>query len=164
MPTRHQDITSAQVVLPTTDLTADLAFFTNELGFRLDTIFPADDPSVAELSGHGMSIRFECNPTATPATLRVLCDEPDKFAHGKRELIAPGGTRIEIAEANPARVQPPTVHAFSVRRLKDQAPWVIGRAGMHYRDLIPGRLGGSIIASHIRIPEGRSCARYGALP
>jgi quercetin dioxygenase-like cupin family protein len=40
-----------------------------------------------------------------------------------------------------------------VRRLVDGAPWIIGRAGMRYRDLIPGRLGGSIIASHIRIPE-----------
>ena len=41
-----------------------------------------------------------------------------------------------------------------VKRLKDEAPWIIGRAGMHYRDLIPDRLGGSIIASHIRIPDG----------
>ena len=40
-----------------------------------------------------------------------------------------------------------------MRRLKDNTPWVIGRAGMRYRDLIPGRLGGSIIASHIRIPD-----------
>ena len=38
--------------------------------------------------------------------------------------------------------------------MADQAPWVIGRAGMEYRDLIPSRLGGSIIASHIRIPDG----------
>jgi quercetin dioxygenase-like cupin family protein len=29
-----------------------------------------------------------------------------------------------------------------------------GRAGMHYRDLIPSRLGGRYIASHITIPEG----------
>ena len=49
---------------------------------------------------------------------------------------------------------PETVHSFVVRRLKDQAPWIIGRAGMHYRDLVPDRLGGSIIASHIRIPDG----------
>ena len=48
---------------------------------------------------------------------------------------------------------PPTAHAFVVRRLDDGPPWVIGRAGMRYRDLIPGRLGGSIIASHIRIPD-----------
>jgi len=41
-----------------------------------------------------------------------------------------------------------------VHRLADQAPWIIGRAGMQYRDLVPSRLGGSIIASHIRIPDG----------
>jgi len=29
-----------------------------------------------------------------------------------------------------------------------------GRAGMLYRDLIPGRFGGRYIASHISIPEG----------
>ena len=31
---------------------------------------------------------------------------------------------------------------------------IVGRAGMLYRDLIPDRLGGAIVASHIRIPEG----------
>jgi quercetin dioxygenase-like cupin family protein len=30
--------------------------------------------------------------------------------------------------------------------------WSVGRAGMQYRDLVPGRLGGRFIASHIRIP------------
>jgi quercetin dioxygenase-like cupin family protein len=40
-----------------------------------------------------------------------------------------------------------------VRRLADGDPWVTGRAGMRYRDLVPGRLGGAVIASHIRIPE-----------
>ena len=32
--------------------------------------------------------------------------------------------------------------------------WVTGRAGMKYRDLIPDRLGGKLIASHIRIVNG----------
>ena len=40
-----------------------------------------------------------------------------------------------------------------MRRLQEGDPWVIGRAGMQYRDLIPGRLGGAMIASHIRIQE-----------
>src|SRR3546814_7577110 len=31
---------------------------------------------------------------------------------------------------------------------------------MHYRDLIPGRLGGRFIASHIRIPDGGEVADY----
>ena len=49
---------------------------------------------------------------------------------------------------------PETKHSFVVRRLADGVPWVIGRAGMNYRDLVPDRLGGAMIASHIRIPEG----------
>jgi hypothetical protein len=63
----------------------------------------------------------------------------------------PGGGR----RLNPPLVLPATEHAFVVRRLADQAPWVIGRAGMMYRDLVPSRLGGAMIASHIRVPDGR---------
>ncbi|MEA3065291.1 MAG: hypothetical protein QOJ27_1743 [Sphingomonadales bacterium] len=35
-----------------------------------------------------------------------------------------------------------------------------GRAGMHYRDLIPGRLGGRYVASHITIAEGGPVADW----
>ncbi|PCJ55584.1 MAG: hypothetical protein COA70_00405 [Planctomycetota bacterium] len=38
--------------------------------------------------------------------------------------------------------------------------WVTGRAGMEYRDLIPSRLGGAVIASHIRIPHGGPVPDY----
>lgn len=38
--------------------------------------------------------------------------------------------------------------------------WYVGRAGMLYRDLIPGRLGGRFIASHIRIPDGGETQDY----
>src|SRR6185369_11340285 len=143
----------AEVVLPSQDLTADLAFYTQELGFRLDMIFPADDPRVAVLSGHGLRLRLDRDAAVPPGVLRLLCLDPDAFAAGRRELTAPNGVRIEIADAEPKLETPPTQHAFVVRRLKDNSPWVIGRAGMRYRDLIPGRLGGSIIASHIRIPD-----------
>jgi quercetin dioxygenase-like cupin family protein len=37
---------------------------------------------------------------------------------------------------------------------------VEGRAGMHYRDLVPGRLGGRYIASHITIAEGGPVADW----
>ncbi len=40
------------------------------------------------------------------------------------------------------------------------AAWSTGRAGMLYRDLIPGRVGGRVIASQIRIPEGGPVADY----
>lgn len=144
---------AAAVCLPSTDLTADLTYYTETLGFRLDTIFPADDPAVATLSGHGLHIRIERDSAVAPATLRLPCQDPDAFAGGARELTAPNGCRILLVDADPPLQMPPTAHAFVVRRLKDNTPWVIGRAGMQYRDLIPGRLGGSIIASHIRVPD-----------
>ena len=144
----------AEIRLPTAELRDDLPFFTKVLKMRLDSIYPADSPEVAVFSGHGLRVRVEKGAGEPPGTLRILTDDPDGFAGGARLLMAPNGTRVEIDELNPAVIQPPTEHAFVVRRLADQAPWVIGRAGMHYRDLIPSRLGGSIIASHIRIPDG----------
>jgi quercetin dioxygenase-like cupin family protein len=148
-----ENVQAAEVSFPSQDLAADLAFYTRELGFRLDMIFPADDPGVAVLSGHGLRLRLERGAAVAPGVLRLLCLDPGAFAGGTRELTAPNGVRIQIVEARPRLETPPTQHAFVVRRLKDNSPWVIGRAGMHYRDLIPGRLGGSIIASHIRIPD-----------
>ena len=146
--------TRAEVRLPTKNLRDDLSFFTNELKMRLDMIYPADNPEVAVLSGHGLRIRIQKDAAEAPGTLRILTDDVETFAKGKRELMAPNGTRIEIDELNPPLILPPTQHAFVVRRLADQAPWVIGRAGMEYRDLVPSRLGGAMIASHIRVPDG----------
>ena len=146
--------TRAEIRLPTQELRNDLPFYTRHLGFRLDMIYPADNPEVAVLSGHGLRLRIEKGAPESPGTLRILTDDPDSFLDGKREGVAPNGTRIEIDELNPPVVLPATEHAFVVRRLADQAPWVIGRAGMQYRDLVPSRLGGAMIASHIRIPDG----------
>ncbi len=144
----------AEIRLPTKDIHADLPFYTKTLGLRLDSIFPADDPAVAVLSGHGIRLRIERGAPEPPGTIRLLADEPDLIAGGSRSLTAPNGVRVEIDYLNPPMFIPETEHAFVVRRLKDKAPWIIGRAGMSYRDLIPSRLGGSIIASHIRIPDG----------
>lgn len=146
--------TCAEMRLPTQELRDDIPFYTKVLGMRMDMIYPADDPSIAVFSGHGLRLRIEKGASESAGTIRILCDDPDGFADGKRLLTAPNGTRIEIEERHPPLVMPETVHSFVVRRLKDQAPWIIGRAGMHYRDLVPDRLGGSIIASHIRIPDG----------
>ncbi len=144
----------AEMRLPTQELRDDISFYTCTLGMRMDMIYPADDPHVAVFSGHGLRLRIEKGAPESPGTLRILTEDPDGFANGERVLVAPNGTRIEIGERNPPLVMPTTQHAFVVRRLADQAPWIIGRAGMQYRDLIPDRLGGSIIASHIRIPDG----------
>jgi len=144
----------AEVVLPTTSLRQDLAFFTGVLGMRLDMIRPADNPAVAVLSGHGLRLRLDTAAEGAPGQICLRARDPDAIARGARDLTAPGGTRIAIEDIDPALVLPPTEHAFVVRRLADSAPWVIGRAGMQYRDLVPSRLGGAMIASHIRIPDG----------
>ena len=142
----------AEMRIPTQELRDDLPFFTKVLKMRLDMIYPADNPEVAVLSGHGLRLRIEKGAAEAPGTIRLLTDDPSAFP--SRHLTAPNGTKVEIDDLNPPLVMPQTQHAFVVRRLADQAPWVIGRAGMHYRDLVPSRLGGAIIASHIRIPDG----------
>lgn len=142
----------AEACVTTTDLRADLGFFGQTLEMRLDSIYPADDPRVAVYSGHGLRVRLMQDAGAV-SRLIIRTDDPD-FAGGASQVTAPGGTHVTIEPLNPPLELPETAHVFVVRRLADQAPWVIGRAGMHYRDLIPDRLGGSIIASHIRIPDG----------
>jgi quercetin dioxygenase-like cupin family protein/catechol 2,3-dioxygenase-like lactoylglutathione lyase family enzyme len=116
-----EKVQAAEICLPSKDLATDLAFFTERLGFRLDTIFPADDPATATISGHGARIRLNREAAEAPSILQAR--------------------------------DPPPAPAFVVHRLKDGGGWGVGRAGMQYRDLIPGRLGGALIASHIRIPD-----------
>ena len=142
----------AEIVIGTGDLAADIGFFTKRLGFRMLEIFPADDPREAAFQGHGL--RFRLHRDHAPGVLRILADDPVLIADGATDLTSPGGTKVQITELDPPVTIPAPTGEFVVRRLADQAPWVVGRAGMHYRDLIPSRLGGSIIASHIRIPDG----------
>ncbi|MEO1611387.1 MAG: cupin domain-containing protein, partial [Pseudomonadota bacterium] len=115
--------------------------------------YPADDPAVAVISGHGLRLRLVRGAEEAPGTIRILADDAT-LAGGVRALTAPSGVRVEIAPPGEDLPAPKTEPAFIVRRLEDGAPWVVGRAGMNYRDLAPGRLGGAFIASHIRIPKG----------
>jgi quercetin dioxygenase-like cupin family protein len=87
-------------------------------GFRLDAIYPADDPHTALL-------------TRAPELLRLT--------------TRPGAPA-------PSAELPPFRPAFVLTRSSSGSGE--GRAGMLYRDLIPSRLGGRYIASHIAIPEG----------
>lgn len=143
----------ARIVLPSADLNADMDFLIG-LGFRLDQIFPADDPATAILSGHGLNLCLDKNAPAAPATIHILTDEPETIHPEKQTLLAPNGTQYLILPLTNHLNIPATVHSFEVRSMQDGDSWVIGRAGMLYRDLVPNRLGGSMIASHIRIPEG----------
>ncbi len=151
----------AQVVLPCADLGATLAFFTERLGFKVNLIFPADSPSTAVISGHGLTLRLEVSADSGQSmALRLLCDLsalPEGTPHA---LTAPDGTRIELVEARPPIVIPEGRQEFVLSRIGGADGWGVGRAGMQYRDLIPSRLGGRFIASHIRIPEGGEVPDY----
>lgn len=138
-------ITSAEVVLPCADLATTLAFFIDKLGFRIETIFPAEDPHTATLSGHGLRLRLAPG-SGDPGLIRIVS------AGGGRAATAPNGTRIEWAEPDPQVDLARFVPEFALTRAADGPSPGEGRAGMIYRDLIPSRLGGRFIASHIAIP------------
>jgi mannose-6-phosphate isomerase-like protein (cupin superfamily) len=74
------------------------------------------------------------------------------------DLTAPNGTRIEFARGRQAPAFPPAT--FAVSEPAASARWIVGRAGMLYRDLVPGRQGGALIASHIRIEHGGPVPDY----
>lgn len=151
--TRTDLIRRAEIRVPSAAFEADMRFFIDALGFRLDRIWPADAPAFAALSGHGTAILLESSANPVPVALRLYVDDPDAFAGRAAALTTPGGHRITVEDADPPLVIPEAAHRFVVRRLADSDAWVIGRAGMHYRDLLPQRLGGAIIASHIRIAD-----------
>ena len=151
--TRTDLIRRAEIRVPTSEFDADMRYFIDALGFRLDRIWPADAPAFAALSGHGTAILLERSTDPAPVALRLYADDPAAFAGGETSLTTPGGHRIAVEDANPPLVIPESSQEFVVRRLVESESWVIGRAGMHYRDLLPDRLGGAIIASHIRIAD-----------
>jgi quercetin dioxygenase-like cupin family protein len=93
-------------------------------GFRLDLIYPADEPHSAVLSDSESRVRVTSRPGA----------------------------------AAPSDALPPFAPEFVLARA-GESPGE-GRAGMLYRDLIPGRLGGRYIASLISIPDGGPVADW----
>lgn len=119
-----------RAVIPVDDLDAAIARFEAD-GYRLATISPADDPRTADMDGPDRAVRLDV--TATEAA--VITVEPQ-----------------------PLRI-PELVPELVISRAVD-AQHGAGRAGMQYRDLIPGRLGGRFIASHIAIPQGGPVPDY----
>jgi quercetin dioxygenase-like cupin family protein len=121
-------------ILYCVDLDRAIALFVR-LGLRLDTIYPADDPAVAALSGAGARVRLVRTGAAATASAAV-----------------PDAAEVDRVPA----LQP----SYAVVRAADAAAWHTGRAGMQYRDLLPDRQGGRYIASHVRIPDGGPVPDY----
>jgi quercetin dioxygenase-like cupin family protein len=142
----------AEMVSPCNDLAPTLAFFEG-LGFRVETIFPAEEPHTASLSGHGIRLRLAPGG-GDPGTIRLACERPSA------SVTAPNGTRIAFVALDTPIELPPPRPEFVLTRQAEGPAQNVGRAGMIYRDLIPSRLGGRYIASHISIPEGGPVADW----
>ncbi len=102
-------------IIPVEDLDTAIEQY-KALGYRLDMIFPADNPREAVMSR--------------------------------------GGEIVQLVVEN---------HLFGetpAPLLRKEGSWIKGRAGMEYRDLIPDRMGGKVIASHIRLTTGGEVPDY----
>ena len=157
------NVREARVVLRAEPLEPTLRFFTDVLGLRLEWVLPADDPRTAVVSGHGVCLELQ-RGAPDAGLVRLVCRDPAAIAGGVTELTAPNGTRIELLPADPPLVVPPLRPSFAVTKMRGGAlaadAWAGGRAGMRYRDLVPGRQGGRFLASHIRIDEGGPVPDY----
>lgn len=155
----------AELVLTCDDLDAAVAFYIDTLGFRLDMTLPADAPTVAVVSGHGITLRLQStacdDANAQTPLLRLPGALRDSMANNTDlPSPAPGGLRIGWQEQPRAEVAAAESREFLLRRADSAPGWATGRAGMQYHDLIPGRIGGHLIASHIRIVEGGPVPDY----
>lgn len=152
------DLRSPQVSIPCSNLEKALNYLSGKIGFRLDMIMPADSPTVAVVSGHGITVRLE-ETNNNPADLNALIQRVQNGADISAELKNLHNAELEPVIETVPKVIPSQTSELIISRLSDQQ-WVTGRAGMEYRDLIPGRLGGVVIASHIRIQKGGAVPDY----
>jgi quercetin dioxygenase-like cupin family protein len=107
------------------------------------------------LSAAGARLRLVRGASGDPGSIRLLTD-----GGTPRRLVAPNGTVVEVVPSGTALVLPALTPSFTISRQRDDGGWVVGRAGMRYRDLIPGRQGGRFIASHIVIPDAGPVPDY----
>ena len=138
-----------EILVPVKDMAAALTILREGLELKLEKIYPADDPRIAVLSGYGLRLRLDREAECSPPAIRLPIEKPSGF-----QAIA--GLIVEFFDPDEVAELPPVCSEFVYAPVASsgQESWVTGRAGMLYRDLIPGRQGGRFIASHIRIPDG----------
>jgi quercetin dioxygenase-like cupin family protein len=140
------DATSTSVRVPVTSIGPAVDFLREAAGFRLLRIHPADGPREARLVRDSTTIDLVVG-RPTGATIVI---ESSAFDPAISSLEGPDGIVIRSLAPHSLCV-PDVVEETSVGNGDLDGSWQLGRAGMEYRDLVPSRLGGSIIASNIRI-------------
>ncbi|MDX2382366.1 MAG: cupin [Acidimicrobiia bacterium] len=134
------------------DLDATVGWFADELGFRIEAVSPADSP--VEISMSGLGGRVIVRRADRDAPTRFVFQTDDAALLVRSPLRAPNGSVVEVRPTVGDVVVPDARPSLSVVRAADASRSDVGRAGMHYRDLLPDRWGGRFIASQITIPDG----------
>ena len=172
-----------EVVVPCriSDFEATLNFLQARCGLALDEIFPADAPREARLSEHqndgsssGLALRLVAHGEHAPAEAREIrvplsADDPlvgtsEPAPNGM--VVSWRAAAVDAAVGTPGRARrlplslPPLRSAGVVLSRAGEGAEGKGRAGMLYRDLVPCRLGGALIASAIQIPSGGPVPDY----
>ncbi len=149
MDAGEDDALRGEVVIPCADVSAMAAFLCDELGCRVDSVSPADDPETIAVSGPGLRLRLvRDGRERAPITLFVAARDVESLR--ARMARAPRGLHVELARSDAPTLVPPLAASLSVAPARG-ARWAEGRAGMRYRDLLPDRQGGRFIASLIRV-------------
>lgn len=121
-------VDSADIVLVCEDVSAAAEFYTDELGFRVESVFPADAPRLVMLSGYDLQLRLESidrlarHETTTPSLVITNLDQTG-FGTGRagmqyRDLIPDrfGGrfiaSHIRIPDGGPV---PDYVHHHDIQ-------------------------------------------------
>ena len=155
-------VISAEVYVPcAAAVFAATQAWLEDLGFLVERIMPADSPSLVTLAGHGCRLqltRVDGEIPSTPLRLTLRYDGLPTLQAGT-ELVAPNGVVVTLVDNDPpitlpndAAMPADVMITYGIEKLGGEG-WSTGRAGLLYRDLIDGRLGGRMIASHIYIPN-----------
>jgi quercetin dioxygenase-like cupin family protein len=145
-------VRDVHVVVATDRFDDDLEALLGVHGFSVDAIYPADAPTTAIVSAHGVRLHVEQSGAPSPVVLHLLSDEltgERALPGGSRLVFRPFTTHYELPENRPSLV---VSH--------DDGESGVGRSGMRYRDLLPDRWGGRFVASHISIPDGGPVPDY----
>lgn len=119
--------------------------------------FPPSTPLVLSVPDLAEALDYFTRRVGFHVDLIFPADKPETAVisgQGVTLRLETAGSQTTVEEL------PVSARGFVIGRLRTDDAWHAGRAGMEYRDLIPGRLGGQFIASHIRIPGGGPVPDY----
>ena len=114
---------SGEIVLPCSVLDETLSFFIEKIGFRLESIFPADEPREAVITGFGLRLRLNKNGTGVPGVIHLYPEYSETIPEDETVLVAPNGTKIKMIKSDSFLTIPKGNQSLVVNRLNEGSVW-----------------------------------------